>query len=56
MGMRIIATWTRFDRGLGIGLLIGAIAVGSASPHLFFALGGMRDWRMVLYIASAFAA
>lgn len=56
VGMRIIATWTKLDRGLGIGLLTGAIAVGSASPHLFFALGGMRDWRIVLYIASVFAA
>ena len=56
VGMKIIATWTRLDRGLGIGLLTGAIAVGSASPHLFFALGGMSDWRMVLFLASAFAA
>jgi MFS family permease len=56
VGMKIIATWTRLDRGLGIGLLTGAIAVGSASPHLFFAIGGMHDWRLLLLLASAIAA
>lgn len=56
VAMKIIATWTKKDRGLGIGLLAGAIAVGSASPNLFFALGGLSDWRLVLFLATAFAA
>ncbi|MGZ9234640.1 MAG: MFS transporter, partial [Anaerolineales bacterium] len=34
VGMKIITTWTQKDRGLGIGLLVGALAIGSASPHL----------------------
>lgn len=55
VGMRVIATWTKSDRGLGIGLLTGAIALGSASPHLLLALGGMDDWRLVLYLASFIA-
>jgi len=56
VGMKIIATWTKADRGLGIGLLAGAIAFGSASPHLLNALGGMHDWRVTLFLAAAFAA
>jgi len=58
VGMKIMATWTQRDRGLGIGLLVGALTVGSASPHLINAFGGVADWQPVLYIAalSALAA
>jgi MFS family permease len=55
VGMKIIASWTKEDRGLGIGLLVGALTVGSASPHLIRALGGIGDWRPVMYAASFFA-
>jgi MFS family permease len=55
VGMKIIATWTKADRGLGIGLLVGALTLGSASPHLINALGGIDEWRHVLYFASAMA-
>ena len=56
VGMKIMATWTREDRGLGLGLLVGALTVGSASPHLIRALGGFADWPPVLYVAAALAA
>jgi MFS family permease len=56
VGMKIMATWTREDRGLGIGLLVGALTLGSAMPHLLNAFGGMADWRLVLYLASGLAA
>jgi len=55
VGMKIMATWTRDDRGFGIGLLVGALTVGSATPHLLKAAGGVGDWRMVLYLAGALA-
>lgn len=51
VGMKIMATWTKEDRGLGIGLLVGALTVGSASPHLINAAGGVQDWQFVLYLA-----
>src|SRR5512135_242933 len=38
VGMKIMATWTREDRGFGIGLLVGALTVGSAAPHLLRAI------------------
>lgn len=56
VGMKIMATWTRLDRGLGIGLLVGALTVGSAAPHLINAVGGVPDWPFVLYGAAASAA
>jgi MFS family permease len=55
VGMKIMATWTKEDRGLGIGLLVGALTLGSASPHLINAFGGVGDWKPVLYLAAASA-
>lgn len=55
VGMKIMATWTQQNRGLAIGLLVGALTVGSASPHLITAAGGVSDWQLVLYVASASA-
>ncbi len=56
VGMKIMATWTKEDRGLGIGLLVGALTLGSAMPHLLNAFGGVGDWRLVLYLAAGLAA
>lgn len=55
VGMKIMTTWTKEDRGLGIGLLVGALTVGSASPHLLKAFGGVTDWQSVLYLAATLA-
>lgn len=59
-GMKLVATWCKEDRGLGIGLLVGALTVGSAMPHLLNALpwlgdGGMPPWRSVLFASSGMA-
>jgi len=42
--MKIMATWFREGRGLAIGILVGALTVGSAMPHL---IRGLTDlpWR-----------
>lgn len=56
VGMKIVATWTRQDRGLGIGLLVGSLTIGSAAPHLLNAVGAGLNWRMVLYVSAACAA
>ncbi len=55
VGMKIISTWTKEDRGFGIGLLVGALTLGSAAPHLISALGGIKSWQPVLYSAAALA-
>jgi MFS family permease len=56
VGMKIMATWTKRDRGLGIGLLVGALTLGSAAPHLLNAFSATSDWRAVLYLAAGLAA
>ena len=55
VGMKIMATWTREDRGAGVGLLVGALTIGSAAPHLLKALGGTGDWKPVLLMSGAMA-
>jgi MFS family permease len=54
VGMKLAATWAKGDMGLLVGILVGALTLGSASPHLFNALGGL-DWRTPLGGASASA-
>ncbi len=54
VGMKMAATWARGDTGLLVGLLVGALTLGSAAPHLFNAYGGV-DWRPTLVLASAAA-
>jgi MFS family permease len=55
VGMKLAATWARGDMGLMVGILVGALTFGSATPHLFNAVGGI-DWRIPVAIASASAA
>ncbi len=59
-GLKLVASWCREDRGLGIGILVGALTLGSAGPHLLNALpvfgsSGMPPWPRVLYTASGLA-
>jgi len=54
-GMKLVATWCRTDRGLGIGILVGAIALGKGAPHLVNALFGDVSWRSVLLVTSLLA-
>ena len=54
VGMKMASSWARADMGLLIGLLVGALTLGTAAPHLFNAFGGV-DWRATLMLASAAA-
>ena len=54
VAMKLAAGWARGDVGLLVGLLVGALTVGSAGPHLFVFAGDL-DWRWVLAAASALA-
>ncbi|UEM24474.1 MFS transporter (plasmid) [Skermanella mucosa] len=54
VGMKLASTWAERDLGLLIGLLIAALTLGSASPHLLAAFGGV-DWRVPYMAASAAA-
>ncbi|WP_291741738.1 MFS transporter [Bauldia sp.] len=51
--MQLMATWFQKGRGVALGTLIGALTLGSATPHLIRGLGGGLDWRLVLIAAGA---
>ncbi len=58
VGMKLAASWAKGDMGLMVGLLVGALTLGSATPYLFNALGanaGGIDWRFTLGAASVSA-
>jgi MFS family permease len=50
-GMKIMASWFKMDRGMAIGVLVGALTIGSASPHLLKVLGS-PGWRELMITAS----
>jgi MFS family permease len=57
VALKVAAGWFRRDRGLAVGVLIGALTVGSALPYLFRA-GGVSaglEWRPVVALASGAA-
>ena len=54
-GMKIVAGWYREGRGLAIGVLVGALTLGSALPHLVRWAVPAGQWRPVLIIAAAAA-
>jgi MFS family permease len=67
VGMKLMASWFRRGRGLAIGVMVGALTIGSGTPHLLRALplddfavaiwpGSHNSlpetWRLVLLAAS----
>ena len=55
VGIKLMASWSRpAGRALAMGVLIGALTLGSALPHL---IGGLwrLDWRAVLAASAAIA-
>ena len=60
-GMKLVATWCLRDRGFGIGVLVGALTIGSGLPHLLnvipelFTESTAVEWKSVLLIASGLA-
>jgi MFS family permease len=56
VGMKLASSWARGDLGLLIGIVVGTLTVGSASPHLLPALlpEGV-SWRAIYLGAGALA-
>jgi MFS family permease len=58
--MKLVATWCTRQRGLAIGILVGALTIGTAAPHFLAAVSpagpaGMPPWRTVLWMTSGMA-
>lgn len=54
-GMKLVATWLRKSRGLGLGVVVGALTLGKASPYLVNAVGS-SNWRVNVGVASVIAS
>ncbi|WP_254510737.1 MFS transporter [Anatilimnocola floriformis] len=58
VGMKLMASWFRRGRGFAIGVMVGALTIGSGAPHLLRALpldslAAAETWRLVLLASSA---
>ncbi len=51
--MKMVATWYRSGRGLAIGVVVGALTVGKATPYLVEALGGVGFRPVILTTTAA---
>src|SRR4026209_2239925 len=54
-GMKIMATWFRERRGMALGVLVGAVTLGKATPYLVNAIGS-ANWRSNVIFVSLLAA
>jgi MFS family permease len=54
VAMKVLAGWFGRDRGVAVGVLIGAITLGSALPHALRSAGAIvdLDWRLVVLAGS----
>ena len=56
VGMKIAAGWYQRDLGNAIGFLVGALAIGTAFPHLLKGFGQALSWEVVTVAVSVTAA
>lgn len=52
--MKILATWFRYGRGLALGILVGALTLGKATPYLVNGIGS-QNWRYNVMFVSLLA-
>jgi len=55
VGMKIVASWFRTGLGWRLGVLVGALVLGTASPYLIQAVGAGVDWRVLATAGSVLA-
>jgi len=55
IGMKIASGWYKKNLGNAIGLLVGALVLGTAFPHLIKSFGGSLHWQQVIFVISAFS-
>ena len=52
VGMKIIASWYRKGLGGGLGIMVGALTMGTAFPYLLTGIGTEIDWRLLILVSS----
>ena len=53
--LKAMSTWFKQGRGTALGVMVGALTLGSALPHLVNGLGGV-DWEAVIVVTSVLTA
>ncbi len=54
MGMKILSGWYVSGRGFAIGTLVGAVTLGSGTPHILMSVFS-ENWQMVILVSSILA-
>ena len=54
-GLKIAAGWFLERRGTALGVVVGALTIGSAFPHLLAWGAAAVPWRMLMWVSSALA-
>jgi len=49
--LKAMSTWFRRGRGTALGIMVGALTLGSAGPHFVNSIGG-AGWRSVIVVTS----
>lgn len=55
VGMKIASDFHKKGLGVALGFLVGALVLGTASPHLLKNLFSTSSWQYVFYLTSSFA-
>ncbi|CAM5214122.1 Sugar phosphate permease OS=Ureibacillus acetophenoni OX=614649 GN=SAMN05877842_10959 PE=4 SV=1 [Ureibacillus acetophenoni] len=55
IGVKMLSHWFPKQRGFAMGILIAAITIGSAFPHVVVTLVSSLDWKMVIICSSLLA-
>jgi MFS family permease len=51
VGLKLLSTWFRRGRGMALGVMVGALTLGSAMPHFVNGVGGLH-WQAVVLATS----
>jgi MFS family permease len=54
VGMKLAASWFLEDRGFALGVMVGALTLGSGLPYLLGVMG-LPSWRVMLLVSSGLA-
>ena len=52
VGMKLVVSWFRSGLGWRLGVMVGALTMGTAFPYLVQGVGSSLDWRMLAGVAS----
>ena len=55
VGMKLVASWFRSGLGWRLGVMVGALTLGTASSYLIQAGGQGLDWRLLVALSSLLA-